>query len=54
MSGLRKVKLNRGQVQVKKCNVILTNNASLHYRHVVRGYGVGFGVTFDGDAHFII
>ena len=54
MSGLRKGQLSRGQVQVKKCNVILSNNASLHYRHVVRGFGVGFGVKFDRDVHFII
>ena len=54
MSGLRKVQLSRDQAQVKKCNVILSNNASLHYRHVVRGFGVGFGVKFDRDVHFII
>ena len=62
MSGLRKGQLSRGQVQVKQCNVILPNNASLHYRHVVRsfgewsnlGFGVGFGVKFDRDVHFII
>ena len=38
----------------KKCNVILPNNASLHYHHVVRGFGEGFGVKFDRDVHFII
>ena len=54
MSGLRKVQLSRGQNQVKKRNVILPNNASLHYHHVVRGFGEGFGVKFDCDVHFII
>ena len=55
MSGLRKVQLSRGQNQVKKkWNVILPNNASLHYHHVVRGFVEGFGVKFDRDVHFII
>ena len=44
----------RGQGQVKKYKIILPNNAILHSRHVIRGFRVGVGVTFDRDIHFII
>ena len=48
------MQLSRGQGQVKKCKIILPNNAILHSRHVVRGFRVDVGVTFDRNIHFII
>ena len=56
MSGPSKdhLSIGRSQDQVRKGKVILLNNEGLHSHHVIRVLGIGLGVKFDGDIHFII
>ena len=48
------VKHRFGQGQVTKVRSLLTNNESLHSRHVTHVLGVFLGVEFDGDTYFTI